>query len=196
MSTPRATERLNVARWVSRSAVNGPGERFVLWLQGCGLACPGCWNPDTWSFAPRQLMSVEQVASLILATRDIEGVTFTGGEPFAQASALSLLARRVRAAGLSLMVFTGHELTELRGGSARALLAEVDVLVTGRFVLAERDLTLAWRGSRNQQVRFLTSRYSEADMPAGSQCELHLDETGAVDLTGFPPDELLGDLGH
>lgn len=191
MSSAPAPVSLNVARWVARSAVNGPGERFVLWLQGCGLACPGCWNPDTWSFAPRHLLSEDEVAALILATPGIEGVTFTGGEPFAQAAALLPLARRIRAAGLSLMVFTGHELEELRGVPARALLAEADVLVTGRFVLAERELTLAWRGSRNQRVVFLTDRYSEQDALPGSQCELHLDGTGEVALTGFPPDELL-----
>lgn len=191
MPTSRAPAPLNVARWVPRSAVNGPGERFVLWLQGCGLACPGCWNPDTWSFAPRQLMSVDEVVSRILATPGIEGVTFTGGEPFAQANALAPLARRIRAAGLSLMVFTGHELEELRGIPARALLAEADVLVTGRFVLAERDLTLAWRGSRNQRVLFLTDRYSEAEALPDSQCEFHLDDSGGVTLTGFPSDEFL-----
>jgi anaerobic ribonucleoside-triphosphate reductase activating protein len=89
------------------------------------------------------------------------------------------------------MTFTGHEPEELRGTGARALLAELDVLVTGRFVLAERDLTLPWRGSRNQRVLFLTDRYSEADALPGSQCELHLDDTGEVRVTGFPPDELL-----
>jgi anaerobic ribonucleoside-triphosphate reductase activating protein len=183
--------RLNVARWVARSAVNGPGERFVLWLQGCGLACPGCWNPETWSFAPRHLMDMEEAAALILGTPGIEGVTFSGGEPFAQAPALVPLARRIRAAGLSLMVFTGHELEELRGTAARALLSEVDVLVTGRFVLAERDLTLAWRGSRNQRIHFLSRRYGDADALPGNQCELLLDEAGSAALTGFPPDEFV-----
>ena len=52
---------LNVARWITRSRVNGPGERFVLWLQGCSLRCPGCWNPDTWSHAPRQVLPIDAV---------------------------------------------------------------------------------------------------------------------------------------
>jgi anaerobic ribonucleoside-triphosphate reductase activating protein len=182
---------LNVARWVPRSAANGPGERFVLWLQGCGLACPGCWNPDTWSFAPRHLMTPDEVLARIQAVPGLEGVTFTGGEPFAQASALVPLAQRIREAGLSLVVFTGHALHELRSPPARELLALVDVLITGRFVLAERDLTLAWRGSRNQEVLFLTQRYGAEDAALGGQVEVHLDEAGGVVLTGFPPDELL-----
>jgi anaerobic ribonucleoside-triphosphate reductase activating protein len=191
MQQPHASGLLNVARWVPRSAVNGPGERFVLWLQGCGLGCPSCWNPEMWSFESRQRMSVEDVAALIFNTRGIEGVTFTGGEPFAQAPALLPLARRIRAAGLSLMVFTGHELDELRSRAARQLLAEVDVLVAGRFLLAERDLSLAWRGSRNQKLLFLSNRYNDADALPGNQLELHLNETGEVSLTGFPPSEFV-----
>ena len=52
--------RLTLARTLPRSAANGPGERFVLWVQGCPLACPGCWNPDTWAFERRDLRSVEE----------------------------------------------------------------------------------------------------------------------------------------
>ena len=106
---------LNVARWIARSRANGPGERFVLWVQGCVLACPGCWNPDTWRTSPRILVSVDEICERVLGTAGIEGVTFTGGEPFLQARALARVAGRVRAAGLSVMVFTGHELDELGG---------------------------------------------------------------------------------
>jgi anaerobic ribonucleoside-triphosphate reductase activating protein len=182
--------RLNVARWLPRSAVNGPGERFVLWLQGCGLACPGCWNPDTWSFAPRLLLSVEEVMELVKGSPAIEGVTLTGGEPFAQAQALAPLARRIRAAGLSLVVFTGHELDELRSRAARELLASVDVLVTGRFVMAERDLGLPLRGSRNQRVLFLTDRYNETHLQSEKHAEIYIHADGSIYMTGFPPDDL------
>jgi len=182
--------RLNVARWLSRSAVNGPGERFVLWLQGCGLACPGCWNSDTWSFAARVVLSVDEIMALIAESPGIEGVTLTGGEPFAQAPALVPLVRQIRAAGLSLLVFTGFELDELRSAAARELLVDIDVLVSGRFVLAERDLALPLRGSRNQRVVFLTNRYCEEDLRADAQVEIHLDTNGEVHVTGFPPDEL------
>jgi anaerobic ribonucleoside-triphosphate reductase activating protein len=189
-----APQLVNVARMLPRSAANGPGERFVLWLQGCGLACAGCWNPDTWSFEPRLMLSVEAIMEQVTATPGIEGVTLTGGEPFAQASALVPLVTRVRAAGLSLVVFTGHELAELGSHAARQVLAEVDVLVTGRFVLAERDLSLPLRGSRNQRVHFMTARYGERDLAAELRVEVHLDSNGGMAVTGFPPDELLGAL--
>ena len=183
--------RLNLARALPRSAANGPGERFVLWVQGCPLACPGCWNPDTWAFKRRDLRSVEEVASTILTTEGIEGVTFTGGEPFAQARALAALAERVRAAGLSVFVFTGYDLSELTREEHRALLALTDVVVTGRYIEAERAEGLVWRGSTNQRVHFLSARYSPTDMEGVAEVELHIHSDGGLTVTGFPDAELL-----
>jgi anaerobic ribonucleoside-triphosphate reductase activating protein len=183
--------RLNLARTLPRSAANGPGERFVLWVQGCPLACPGCWNPDTWAFERRDLRSVEDLADVILATEGIEGVTFTGGEPFAQARALTALGERVRAAGLSVFVFTGYDLAELTCEEHHALLAVADVVVTGRYVEAERAEGLAWRGSANQIVHFLTGRYRSADMQDSADVEFYLGADGTLAVTGFPTPQLL-----
>ncbi len=182
---------LNLARTLSRSAVNGPGERFVLWVQGCPLACPGCWNPDTWSPARRDLRAVDALAATILATPGIEGVTFSGGEPFTQAGALAALAAQVRAAGLSVFVFTGYERAALTTPSHRALLALADVLVTGPYIAAERATGLTWRGSANQQVHFLTHRYGPGDMESGAEVEVHLGPDGTLTLTGFPTEPAL-----
>lgn len=185
--------RLNVSRTLARSAANGPGERFVIWVQGCPLACAGCWNPDTWTFERRNLHQVDSLAAEILAIAGIEGVTFTGGEPFAQARALAALARVVRAAGLSVFVFTGYDLAELTRPEHRALLALSDVAVTGRYVEAARTFDLPWRGSANQQVHFLSRRYGPADMLRAPGVEYHLGSDGALTVTGFPSSELLGD---
>jgi anaerobic ribonucleoside-triphosphate reductase activating protein len=183
--------RLNLARILPRSRANGPGERFVLWVQGCPLRCPGCWNPDTWPFERRDLRSVDDLAAVILATEGIEGVTFTGGEPFAQARALAALAERVRPAGLSVFVFTGYDLEELTRPEHLALLAVTDVLVAGRYVESKRTTGLAWRGSANQRVHFLSDRYGPADMNAVAEVEFHLDKDGTLTVTGFPDAELL-----
>lgn len=184
--------RLNVARVLPRSAANGPGDRFVIWVQGCPLACAGCWNPDTWAFQRRDLRDVESLATEILETEAIEGVTFTGGEPFAQARALTELAHLVRPAGLSVFVFTGYELDELATPPHRGLLNASDVLVTGRYHQEERDLGLRWRGSRNQQVHFLTARHRLEDMVDVPDAEVHVGPDGTIVATGFPPAELLG----
>lgn len=182
---------INLARSLARSAANGPGERFVLWVQGCPLACPGCWNPDTWSFERRDLRSVDELAAMIIATDGIEGVTFTGGEPFAQARALTALAERVRAAGLSVFVFTGFDLDELSRPEHLALLSVSDVVVAGRYVESERTNELAWRGSANQRVHFISDRYGPADMDAVAEMEFHVDSDGTLTVTGFPIAEML-----
>ena len=187
---------LNLARTLPRSEANGPGERFVVWVQGCPLACAGCWNPDTWSFARRDVREVSELVAEITGTRGIEGVTFTGGEPFSQARALAEVARRVRAEGLSVFVFTGYELGELSAAAQRALLDETDVLVSGRYVETERAEGLPWRGSRNQRVHFLSGRYVDRDMDDSPEVEVRIGRDGEVSLTGFPTRELLGARGH
>jgi anaerobic ribonucleoside-triphosphate reductase activating protein len=183
--------RINVARILPRSAANGPGDRFVVWVQGCPLACPGCWNPDTWAFERRDLRDVDALAAQVLSTSGIEGVTFSGGEPFAQAGALAALAERVRAAGLSVFVFTGYELDELTRPDQRALLAVTDILVSGRYVEAERSPGLLWRGSSNQRIGFLSDRYGASDMKEAAEVEFHLGVDGSLTVTGFPTDARL-----
>jgi anaerobic ribonucleoside-triphosphate reductase activating protein len=185
--------RLNIARVLARSAANGPGERFVVWVQGCPLACAGCWNPDTWAFERRDLQEVDALAAEIVSTVGIEGVTFTGGEPFAQARALAVLAQTVRDAGLSVFIFTGYEIAELTKPEHGALLNCADVLVAGRYVEERRSLGLPWRGSSNQTVHFRTQRYGPADMQQVAHVEFHLDEEGTLTVTGFPEPSLLGE---
>lgn len=183
--------RLNIARTLPRSAANGPGERFVLWVQGCPLACPGCWNPDTWAFERRDLRSVEEVAARILQDKGIEGITLTGGEPFSQARALAELSKLVRASGLSVLVFTGYELSELTRAEHVELLEVSDVVVAGRYVDRQRASGLAWRGSANQSIHFLTDRYSMADIRDAPEVEFHLEMDGTLTVTGFPIAEKL-----
>ena len=183
--------KLNLARTLHRSAANGPGERFVVWVQGCPLACPGCWNPDTWSFERRVVRDIDELAAEILSVEDIEGVTFTGGEPFAQARALAELARRVRHRGLSVFVFTGYNLAELTSDVAKQLLAVTDVLVAGRYARDQRTLASPWLSSANQRIHFLSDHYRPTDITAA--VEVRIDRDGALTLTGFPDDEWLAD---
>ncbi|MFM7199195.1 MAG: 4Fe-4S single cluster domain-containing protein [Myxococcota bacterium] len=180
---------LNLARTLSRSAVNGPGERFVLWVQGCPLQCEGCWNPDTWAFTPRQSWSVEALEAEIISQPDLEGVTFTGGEPFAQAQALAALATRVRARGLSVVIFTGYTRAELTSRDAQKLLAQTDLLIAGRYDQTQPLDGRGWRGSSNQQVHFLTERYGPEVLMEATALEIHLYSDGALTLTGFPGQE-------
>lgn len=158
-------DALNVAMVVPVTEAEGPGKRFTLWVQGCPMRCAGCCNQEMLEFEDKTWMSVEEVLAQVLESRDkhqIEGVTFLGGEPFAQPEALGRLAEKVREAGLTVMVFTGYKLQALRQmkrpGVAR-LLAAVDLLVDGRFEEDKLDHQRRWIGSTNQVTHALTPSY-------------------------------------
>lgn len=183
--------RVNLARTLARSACNGPGERFVIWTQGCPLACVGCWNRDTWEDTERVVRETGRLVQEILGTEGIEGVTFTGGEPFLQAEALAELARPVRAAGMSILIFTGYELFELVSEPARHLLALSDIVVAGRYEQKQRTSKLPLLGSTNQRTHFLTDRYGPGHLADLPSAEAHIDVDGRLTWTGFPSPGLL-----
>ena len=174
---------INVARTLPLSSANGPGDRYVIWVQGCPLECPGCWNQDTWSFEKKSQRAVSDIAAEIISTPGIEGVTFT-----AQATSLSLLAGIIKGAGLSLFIFTGYELNELIKPEHKRLLLHADVVITGRYVESLRCSDLPWRGSSNQEVHFLSGRYGPDSMANSPAIEFHLSHDSSS-ITGCPVDE-------
>ncbi|GAB2719671.1 4Fe-4S single cluster domain-containing protein [Kitasatospora kifunensis] len=195
MNNQPATERsarLSVARTLDQCSVLGPGSRAVIWVQGCPLRCRGCVAAETLPFAPaEQGRPVAELVDWLAALPGIEGVTLSGGEPFAQADALvELLDQlRQRRPELSAMAYSGFRLTALRRGSPgqRALLERLDLLVDGPYVAA-LHADLRWRGSTNQRIHLLTQRYAKAlaepDTSAGLQLSVGLD--GAVSWAGVP----------
>lgn len=178
--------KLRLARTIARSQANGPGERFVVWVQGCPIHCPGCWNRDTWDPAGGQDSSVAELLTEIAAVDGLEGVTFTGGEPMAQAEALAELATACRARGLSVFIFTGYRQDQLKSPAQRKLWDLADIVVAGPYVQAQRSFEHAWVGSANQQVHFVSSRYSAADQLTAVRAEAHLEPDGTITWTGFP----------
>ena len=140
---------------VQDSIVDGPGFRFVCFVQGCPHHCPGCHNPDSHDFDAGTEMTTDEVIKKMRSNPLTDGLTLSGGEPFAQAEDCLAIARAAHEHGLNVWGYSGwtydHLLTE--GSDAqKALLRELDVLVDGPFILAERSLSLNWRGSRNQRV--------------------------------------------
>lgn len=147
--------KLRIAGVVGDSIVDGPGLRLTVFAQGCPHHCPGCHNPHTHDFAGGRDATVEELFSEYRENPLLRGVTLSGGEPFCQPEPFAALARLVHEAGGNVFCYTGYTLEELRekrDPAVNALLAEVDVLIDGRFVLAERDLTLLFRGSTNQRL--------------------------------------------
>ncbi len=186
---------LNVGRILPQSKVNGPGTRFVIWLQGCRLRCPGCVNHELWPHEPKQLLSVRQLYEQIVAIPDVEGVTYSGGEPFEQAEGLDALSLMLKEAGLGVLSYSGYTYEELAASSDRhisGLLLALDILIDGPFE-REQAAPLLWRGSRNQQVRFFTERYAEyASQIDNEEVEMEfvLNE-GGLGVTGNFDEKLL-----
>ena len=171
------------------SRANGPGARFVVWVQGCTLGCAGCFNPTTHPAAGPSTTVAAVADELAAAARagDVEGLTLSGGEPMQQAPAALELLLAARRLGLSTLMFSGYTRAELAAQAlGPAVLAHLDVLVDGRYRADERA-GLGLRGSSNQHVHLLTDRYREADVAATPEAEIRIGADGSVVLTGVDP---------
>ncbi|MDR0992576.1 MAG: anaerobic ribonucleoside-triphosphate reductase activating protein [Ruminococcus sp.] len=147
------SDPIRVSGIVSESIVDGPGLRFVLFVQGCEMNCPGCHNPATHDKNGGFLMTADEIMEKIAANPLIDGVTFSGGEPFLQAEKLVPLAEKIKAAGLDLIVYSGYRYEELKTRpGAEKLLALADTLIDGQFIESEKSLELRFMGSRNQRT--------------------------------------------
>jgi anaerobic ribonucleoside-triphosphate reductase activating protein len=158
---------LNVSAVRRRTRVNGPGLRNAIWVQGCTLRCPGCFNPDTHPHEARTLHDPELLARRLFPETDVEGISLLGGEPFEQAAACARLAEVAKGAGASVVTYSGYTwkfLRESRLPEVGALLAVTDLLVAGPFVEARRTDGAAWHGSDNQELVLLSDRYDARDL--------------------------------
>jgi anaerobic ribonucleoside-triphosphate reductase activating protein len=181
---------VNVMGYVDESEVNGPGYRAVVWVQGCLRECPGCFNPESWSFEINELMAIDTLVEKITSNPLHEGVTFSGGEPFWQAPALAEIARQVKAKGLNVMSFTGFTLEKLQSeyapAGAQDLLAQLDILIDGAYIqslaINSPDSPVS---SRNQRVHVLNPQLKDRITWASDQTEVHIFKDGSRLITGF-----------
>jgi anaerobic ribonucleoside-triphosphate reductase activating protein len=142
---------------VKESITDGPGLRYAVFTQGCPHYCPGCHNPESHSFTDGYLISEVALTERILSDPLLDGVTFSGGEPFMQAKELASVASTVKEKGLSVIVYSGYTFEELMELSAvRAgymdLLKNTDILIDGRFEAGKKSHDLRFRGSTNQRA--------------------------------------------
>ena len=145
---------LNLSGIVGDSIVDGPGIRTTIFCQGCPHHCPGCHNPETWDFGCGTDMAVEDIVSIVRSNPLCRGVTFSGGEPFAQAEAFAKLAKLLKEKGYEVASYSGYTFEELLTGSEaqKSLLKAIDILIDGPFLMQEKSLELIFRGSRNQRI--------------------------------------------
>lgn len=148
---------VQLAGLVEESVVDGPGMRFVIFTQGCEHHCVGCHNPQTHDPNGGETVSVDWLKEQIDHQKLVRGITFSGGEPFMQAEAMAELARYAKEKNLHTLAYTGYTLEQLLAMSktnkgVADFLSLLDMLVDGPFILAERDITLKFRGSKNQRL--------------------------------------------
>ena len=135
--------------------LNGDGLRVVLWVAGCSHHCKGCQNPQTWDpegGIPYDTQAEEELFSLL--ERDyISGLTISGGDPLFEDNREEILriVKKLKKTfpDKSVWIYTGYSYEDVKDLEVLEL---IDVLVDGRFILEERDITLPWKGSANQRV--------------------------------------------
>jgi len=190
---PENNHILHLAQRSNCCTVLGPGRRAVLWVQGCPFRCPGCVAPETHPFHGGQDLDVVSLADELSRLSDIEGVTFSGGEPMAQAAVLVRLVDLIKnKRDLSFMSYTGYSLECLQNKGTpaqKSLLKRLDILIDGPYIAA-RHSNLRGRGSDNQQVHFLSPRYlNHVSIINDRGCWLEFENLtdGTFHWMGIPP---------
>jgi anaerobic ribonucleoside-triphosphate reductase activating protein len=187
---------VSVAAVLTRSRVNGPFTRAVLWVQGCPRRCSGCCNPLFQEFTDHDLRTPLDVADMLLTDPAIEGITFSGGEPFSQASGLAIVAEQAQNTGKGMVIFTGFTYAELLASEdqgIKSLLGHTDMLVAGPY-LRDMPSPHPLLASANQEIVHLTDRYRNWTPKAGKRAEFKISGDGAVLTTGLAVLELSGNL--
>lgn len=180
---------IRIHRYIHRTRAEGPGMRFTIWVQGCHNGCPGCCSTALWDENGGSAVSVDSLIQEIRQTKDIEGITFLGGEPMEQAKALARIAAAARELGLSVVTFTGlvyEDILSQADPHRLELLARTDLLIDGPYLQEQHDLSRPWVGSANQRYLFLTSRYSMADVEkCRNRVEFRLGKDGVLRINGM-----------
>ena len=185
---PDRASILQIHRFEPVSVANGPGRRAVLWVQGCGLGCPGCFNPETHAFDAGERWAPSEAVERVLAVNGIEGLTISGGEPAYQHRALATMLEEMRSkSSLSVLVFSGLTWEELqRVPGIERFLSQIDVLIDGRYDQTRR-IAGGLIGSSNKTVHYLTDRYTPEDLARVPQAEVILGPDGEIRLSGIDP---------
>lgn len=185
---------LNIAHYIKSSKANGPGNRFTIWLQGCPFDCKGCFNQEYRKLTTGTLITPDDLFNIITNTKNIKAVTFSGGEPFYQAQALSELAQKLKKQDYNILCYTGYSLQDLqKSGTAaqKLLLSTIDILIDGRF-MEELKTDRKYTGSSNQQIHYLSGSPGENDPdPDLNVAEITIAEDGSIILSGFPDQKLI-----
>ena len=177
---------INLHSTIKSSRVNGPGDRFVIWTQGCRKMCKNCYNPETWSHYRNNLIDIDLLVEEI-KNSSTTGVTISGGDPFEQPEELFYLLREIKQLDLSdgVIVFSGYTIDEIRvREELRKSLDYIDVLIDGLYI-DEKRITNGLAGSSNQEFHFLSDKISRDSINIDQEVEIH-SLGDLIQITGFP----------
>lgn len=147
--------RFRLSGMVNDSIVDGPGLRLAVFMQGCPYDCPGCQNPQTHDPMGGREADTEEVREKLKRNPLLDGLTLSGGEPLMQPEAARELAAMAKEMGLNVWCYTGNTFENLLKEAKPAVLEalrQIDVLVDGPFIAAQKSLDLLFRGSKNQRL--------------------------------------------
>ncbi len=187
--------RIRICHTSALSKVLGPGNRYVIWMQGCLKKCRNCINPAGQKIDGGYVVSVKSIVDDIRAQTELQGVTISGGEPFLQFDALKELVFMIKSVtGCDIMLYSGYCLQEIidRLGEkqANSFFSQIDIFIDGEYV-DDLDNGSLYRGSDNQQIYFFTEKYvSLRDNIYSAKCrdlEFELTKEGQVFMIGVPP---------
>ncbi len=146
---------IRIAGTVNDSIVDGPGIRFTIFVQGCPHHCKDCHNPQTHDFNGGEIIDTDMIFEKIKSNPLLDGVTFSGGEPFCQAEALAELGRKIKSVGLNIVTYTGYTFEELYSNRDKnhwsELLKITNILIDGKFISELKSWETKFRGSSNQR---------------------------------------------
>lgn len=177
---------INIHSLIKNSRVNGPGDRFVIWTQGCRKGCKNCYNPETWSHYKNNLITIEEIIEEIKIS-SATGVTISGGDPLEQPMEIFSLLEKISLLDLKdgVIVFTGYTIEEIKKDpQLERCLKYIDVLIDGRYV-DELRISSGLFGSSNQNVHIYSDKISREEILIDQEVEIHF-SSGLIQITGFP----------
>lgn len=181
---------LNLYHYEDTVSVLGPGKRSVLWFQGCLFDCDGCLVPQSHPQSKNIEITINDMYEKIISNQ-VDGITISGGEPFLQVEGLRALLYLIKnRTNLSVMIFTGYLLEQLKSFKRKEIdeiINWCDILVDGKFE-QKSHVNDPWRGSANQKIHFLTSRYGVSDYLNAHKksIEFHIKSNGEIFQSGIP----------
>jgi anaerobic ribonucleoside-triphosphate reductase activating protein len=191
---PYSDMEIEIAHFRENIKVLGPGNRFVIWTQGCEKLCSNCIAASYRESGMGEFVRVDYLADKIINNISLNGITISGGEPFLQAKQLIELIKliRLKRDDLNFIIFTGYELEDLVSDEARDLIEEVDLLITGEYKEELND-NLGLKGSSNQKLLFLSEKLLpwESILKSGiRELQIFYKKGDRFEIVGIPSREL------